>query len=272
MLTNNQSFILTVHNKGFLISRVIESIKKFSHGVYQLIIVLDGCTDESSKIVNEFKINNPDLNILIIETPDVFETKANNVGLKEVIYDIAIIIQDDMVINEENWNDRLTKPFREFNDVFAVTANCAHNWEINHSSKHLLTTENNNHEWSDILNHVDHANKHTISRDIFAIRQCVNRGPLAINYNDFKNLGFFDETFAPLDMDDHDLCFRMSETLNKVVGCYLIDYISEPNWGGTRINGKPAAWQLEANQKNTRIVFERHVEKIKNKKLQSRKC
>jgi glycosyltransferase involved in cell wall biosynthesis len=272
MFTHNQSFILTVHNKDFLLLQVLESIKIFSTGVFELIIVLDGCTDNSSKIVNIFKKENQNLKIVIIETPDVFETKANNAGLRLATGDIIIIIQDDMLVNEKAWNDRLTKPFRIFDDVFAVTANCAHNWEVNPDSKHIQNSANNNNEWSDILLSVDHANRNTIHRSMFAIRQCVNRGPLAINHADFKALGFFDEDFAPLDMDDHDLCFRMTEKFKKVVGYYGIDYISDLKWGGTRVTGKTASWLLESNQKNTRIVYKRHIQKIQNKKIESRSC
>jgi len=272
MLINKHSIILTVHNKGYLLPQVLNGIKINTVGDYELIVVLDGCLDNSKEIITFFKDDNPNINIIVIETPDVFETKANNAGLKLATGDIAIIIQDDMVINEQGWNHRLTKPFRDFDDVFAVTANCAHNWEINQNSKHILSTENNGYEWSDILRHVDHANRNTIPRNVFAIRQCVNRGPLAFNYSDIKSLGFFDEAFAPLDMDDHDLCFRMFEKLNKVVGCYWIDYISEPSWGGTRVNGQTADWQLLSNQKNTRIVFERHNNKIKNKIIENRVC
>lgn len=268
----NQSFILTVHNKGFLLPRVLESLKRYSSGSYELIIVLDGCTDNSIEIAHKFKMDNQFIDIKIIETPDVFETKANNAGLKLATGEIAIIIQDDMVVNESNWNIRLTNPFTTFNDVFAVTANCAHNWEINPNSKHIHTNINNGYEWSDILNHIDHANKTNTPRNIFRIRQCVNRGPLAINLADLKVLNYLDESFAPLDMDDHDLCFRMSETLGKVVGCYWIDYISEPNWGGTRIDGKPSQWSLTANQKNVRTVYERHKDKIINKKFEDRIC
>ena len=272
MSINQQSFILTVHNKDFLILKVLESIKNFSSGEYELIIILDGCTDNSSEIVMQFKSDNPMINIKVIETPDVFETKANNVGLKLATGDIAIIIQDDMIINESDWNIRLTKPFMVFDDVFAVTANCAHNWEINPNSKHIHGTTNNDYEWSDILIHTDHSNKTNTPRNIFRIRQCVNRGPLAINLSDLRSLNYFDEIFAPLDMDDHDLCFRMSEKLNKVVGCYWIDYISNPNWGGTRINGQPSSWSLAANQKNVKIVYNRHKNNIVNKKFEDRIC
>lgn len=272
MLTNKHSIVLTIHNKAYLLPRVLDGIKTNTVGEYELIVVLDGCSDNSKEIVDSFKTDNPNLTIIITETPDVFETQANNSGLKLSTGKIVIIIQDDIIVSEMGWNDRLTKPFRVFNDVFAVTANCAHNWEINPNSKHILTSENDGYEWSDILTHIDHANKNTIPRDIFAIRQCVNRGPLAINHIDLISLGYFDELFSPQDMDDHDLCFRMSEKLNKVVGCYWVNFESEVNWGGTRVNGQTSQWLLKSNQKNTRIVFDRHKDKIKNKIIENRIC
>jgi glycosyltransferase involved in cell wall biosynthesis len=196
----SQSLILTVHNKDFLLENVLESIKKNTIGNYELIVVLDGCSDKSESICFEFKNKNKNLNLKIIETPDVFETIANNAGLKQASGDISIIIQDDMIINESNWNNRLIKPFSIFDDVFAVTANCAHNWELNSNSKHLNSEIITDYEWSDILNHVDHANRNNTNRDQFSIRQCVNRGPLAINNLDLKSLNYLDESFAPLDI------------------------------------------------------------------------
>lgn len=264
------SIILTVHNKDFLINYVLESIKKYTSGVYELIIIIDGCTDDSKYIINNFCNSNKQIKTTIIETPDIFETKANNVGLRNSSSEISIIIQDDMIINEIDWNLRLSKPFKKFDDVFAVTANCAHNWEFNLNSKHLKNDTILDNEWSDILKHTDHANRRTIGRETFGIRQCVNRGPLALNLNDVIKLNYFDEEFAPLDMDDHDLCFRMMRELNKVVGCYWIDYISRPEWGGTRINGKPKPWQLKANQKNTKIVYNRHKDLIEKKIIKNR--
>jgi len=272
MLTNNQSLILTTHNKEFLISDVLHGIKKHTEGTYELIIVIDGCDDKTPELVNQFKKDNPNMEIILTDAPDVFETKANNIGLRLASSEISIIIQDDMVMTEQGWNTRLTKPFREFDDVFGVSANCAHNWELNPNSKHKLLSENNNHEWSDILNHVDHANKKTINRDTFGIRQCVNRGPLAVNHSDIVKLGLFDEIFAPQDMDDHDLCFRMQEEIGKVVGCYLIDFNCNPIWGGTRVNGKVSPWLLESNQKNTRHILSRHENKIINKIIENRIC
>lgn len=270
------SIILTVHNKDFLINESLERIKKFTKGKFETIVVLDGCTDKSEEIVLNFVKSNPKMKFNVQYSPDVFETKANNIGLKEASGEYVIIIQDDMLMNEDSWNVRLTKPFRSYKDVFAVSSNCAHNWVFNPESKHLNMTENLDNCWCDIINHVDHAGRPwNLSRDVFAVRQCVNRGPLAINHDDLIEMDYLDEEFAPLDMDDHDLCFRMTKKLGKVVGCYWTDFISNFAWGGTHNpTGGHKSWFYKSNHKNMKLVWQRHSElinstrKIENRKLQ----
>ena len=183
------SIILTVHNKDFLINESLERIKKYTKGLYETIIVLDGCSDNSEFIVKNFIKNNKKMKFKLEYADDVFEVKANNIGIKQAENDYIIIVQDDMLMNEDSWNVRLTTPFRVFNDVFAVSSNCAHNWVFNPNSKHLGMSENLDNCWSDIIQHVDHAGKvWGLPRDTFAVRQCVNRGPLAINHDDLIDL------------------------------------------------------------------------------------
>lgn len=269
------SIILTIHNKDFLVKESLERIKKLTKGSYELIIVLDGCTDKSEEIVLSFIKENPNIKISLEYTPDVFETKANNAGLKIATGEFVIIVQDDMLMNEDGWNFRLTKPFRSFSDIFAVSSNCSHNWVFNEKSIHINMEENLDNCWCDIISHVDHAGRAWgLPRDVFAVRQCVNRGPLAINHSDLIKLNYLDEEFAPLDMDDHDLCFRMKKNIGKVVGCYWTDFISNFSWGGTHnSNGGHKSWFYKSNHKNTKLVWNRHSElinttrKIENRKL-----
>jgi glycosyltransferase involved in cell wall biosynthesis len=268
------SLILTVHNKGFLLDNSLNRIKQYTKGNYELIVVLDGCSDDSEGKTLNFIKHNPDIKIKLEYAPDVFETKANNIGLKRAESDYVIIIQDDMLINEDNWNIRLIKPFIQFEDVFAVSANCSHNWLFNPNSIHLGMMQNLNNCWCDIINHVDHAGlAWGLPRDVFAVRQCANRGPLAINHSDLVRLNYFDEIFYPLSMDDHDLCFRARKRLNKIVGCYTISFISDFSWGGTHEGGQHKPWVYEASHRNTRILWERHADiinvtrRIENRKL-----
>lgn len=264
------SLILTVHNKDFILSQVLESIKQNTVNQYELIVVLDGCNDESENILDNFIEQNKPLKIKKVYTPDVFETKANNAGLKEATGDKVIIIQDDMIIKENEWNLRLEKPFDEFTDVFAVTASSAFNYRFNPSSVHVNLDPEIDKEigdcWSDIFIYESHINRSQgLSRNIFAVRNNVCRGPLMIDHNDLIKLNYFDEIFEPQDQDDADLCYRAYKELGKVVGAYWIDFISDVSWGGTRPDGKnPAEWLLKAHHKNTRIVFERHKDIILN--------
>lgn len=255
------SIILTVHNKEWLIEKVIDGIIKNTAGDYELIIVLDGCIDKSFNIIENYFYGKK-YNVTIINTPDLYETKANNIGLKSAKGEYVIIVQDDMIIKENKWNLRMQKPFNSFGDVFAVTSRTAHNWKFNPNTKHLKMKSNLDNCWCDICVHTDHADRKNTSRNIFAVRASVNRGPLMINHEDLKKLNYLDEDYSPQDMDDHDLMYRMHKELNKVCGCYWIDFESKDEWGGTRVSGSPAPWLLSANHKNTKIFYDRHSDLI----------
>jgi len=265
------SIILTVHNKDWLIDSVVNGIIENTTGEYELIITFDGCTDNSESVVYDC-FNGKDKLFIPGHTPNVFETAANNYGALKAVGEYVIIVQDDMIIKEYGWNERMEKPFNAFDDVFAVTARTAHNWKINTNSKHLNMEENLNDCWCDICLHTDHADRTNTPRDEFAVRASVNRGPLMINHDDFYTLGYFDMNFCPQDMDDHDLMYRMHTELGKVCGCYWIDFESKDEWGGTRASGSPAPWLYEANHKNMKIFYERHKDSIEqNYKNENRK-
>lgn len=262
------SIILTVHNKDWLIDKVIEGIVLNTTESYELIIVIDGCTDNSEQVILDTLSGTP-VDRKILYAPNVFETTANNLGMKAAKGDKIIIVQDDMIIKEKGWNVRMEKPFKAFDDVFAVTSRTAHNWLFNTNSQHLGMEEDLDTCWCDIVDHVDHADrKQGLPRDVFAVRCSVNRGPLMIDHEDLKKLNYLDEAFVPQDMDDHDLCHRAYKELGKVVGVYWIDYESEDSWGGTRVEtGSPASWLLKAHHKNMKIFYERHKDLINTRRF-----
>jgi glycosyltransferase involved in cell wall biosynthesis len=249
-----------------LIDKVIQSIDEFTVGEYELIVVIDGCTDNSEEVVMK-TLESTDIDYTIVHTPDVFETKANNAGIKKATGDYVIIIQDDMVIEEGGWNRRMQKPFIKFDDVFAVTARTAHNYRANTNSVHLGMEEDLDNCWCDILQSCDEADVSNTPRDTFAVRATVNRGPLMINLKDLKKLKYLDETYSPQDMDDHDLMFRAHKELGKVCGLYPINVRSDNDWGGTRVNGEPASWLLKTHHKNSKIFYERNHDILEDRKV-----
>jgi hypothetical protein len=215
------SALLTIHNKESLAEIVCNSLlNNLSSINEQIIVVFDGCTDNSEKLVKNILNNVIDKKIDYVYTDDVYETKANNAGLKVVQNDYVVLIQDDMVINEKDFDLRMLQPFLKFNDVFAVTSFVAHNNIYN--------------ELTHQINYIDIAKNSESSRDIFYAREYANRGPLMYNYNDVVKLNFLDEYFAPQNYDDMDISMRAFKELGKVSGLYWIDYISDPSWGTTR--------------------------------------
>ena len=264
----SSSIILTVHNKAWLLPKSLKAIQTLTNwDDTEIIFVVDGCTDDSLKIIREWCRENVwDIETTVMISNNVFETKANNIGIKESIADYVIIIQDDQIPAEQDWNVRLLEPFMKWSDVFAVSAGCAHNWEYNIENK-----GSDINGWSDLLNHIHHANKSNTERDIFAVRDSCNRGPLAIKLSDMYELCCFDEMFSPQDSDDHDLMYRAKKELNKMCGFYHVCFVSEAAWGGTRNeDGSTKQWMLDANKKNAALLYERHKDVMHNHVIENR--
>ena len=261
------SINVTVHDKDFLIEKVLTNIFKYTTGDYELIIVLDGCTDNSETVVKETLSKFPEIKQQLLYAPDVFETKSNNIAAKSSNGEYIIIVQDDMVVQEQGWNQRMLKPVLSFSDVFAVTARTAHNWILNPNSRDRNEGTIDS-RWSDILIHTDHTERvRGLSRDTFAIRDSVNRGPLLIKHDVLKHFNYLDEAYSPQDLDEHDLCFKAYNQLGLVCGCYWIDYISDHAWGGTRPDGvNPASWVLKSFHESAKVFAERHENQMSQPK------
>jgi glycosyltransferase involved in cell wall biosynthesis len=232
------SIILTVHQKQELIERVLRGILDNTTGAYELITVFDGCTDNSYTIYQMVKKEYPQVDFKELHLPNVFEVKANNAGMQAASGDYFILVQDDMQVIEPGWNARLTLPIRSHDKVFAVTSKDAHNYT------------GDDRLWN------NYGNMSTIPRNVFAIRDVVNRGPLALDGAKVKELNYLDEAFAPLCSDDHDLCARAYKEKGWLCGCYWINYISEVGWGTTR--QKNQAWHYNIDMRNRQLFFQRH--------------
>jgi len=237
--------VLTTHNKQDLIEFVcLGIINNISELTKELIIVFDGCVDNTEIIVKEV-LKDTKINVKYIYTDDVFELKANNEGLRNVTSDYVILIQDDMIIKEKDFDKRMLKPFLSFSDVFAVTSQTSHNNKIIGSTVYTA----------------DEADRrHGYPRDKFAVREIANRGPLMYDYSDLVKLNFFDEYLTPNSYDDHDISYRAYKELGKVSGLYWIDYESKPEWGTGRQKNQDI--HSAAHQRNSKIIVDRHYDVI----------
>jgi len=265
------TIILTIHNKGFLLPKTLTAIRDLTvWNKTDIVFVLDGCTDNSEDLVKSFCGETPFIKTSIVFMDNVYETKSNNAGAKRSNADYLIFLQDDVLIKEYGWNERLLMPFINFDDVYAVSGNCAHNWEYNVNTQGV-----NADGWGDIMNHRDHAKNNNTPRNIFAIRDSVNRAPLAIDRIIFNMIGGFDEdAIDKQDMDDADFNYRVHKSFPKYAcGFFGIDFICESNWGGTRdAKGRTKQWSLDCQKKNSEMVYQRHKDIIHDHRKEDRIC
>ena len=132
-----------------------------------------------------------------------------------------ITVQDDMVVKEKGWEKRLTYPLRKFDDVIAVSSRAAQDIKYIDEKKHI---------------YINRATRESdsLSRDIFAVRDVINRGPVAFRMEHLRAINYLNEKYAPSDLDDADLCLRVWKERKLRSGAYWINYISRFEWGKTR--------------------------------------
>lgn len=236
---------MSIFNKEDVLERVITSlIQNSSELVREYIFILDGCIDKSEEIVKRMVHKLPSYaTYKILTTNNVFETRSNNIGMKNATQKYVCIVQDDMQILEKNWDRRMLEPFRRFDDIFAVTSKTTEQMTID--GQYINCIEGP-------VAHNCFDKKNGVSRNIFYINQLVNRGPLLMDLEKVKTLGYFDETYPGVQAcDDHDMCIRAYKNYGWKCGCYWIQYYSPLEWGSSRTgaNSKYITEQIELNIK-----------------------
>jgi|WetSurMetagenome_2_1015567.scaffolds.fasta_scaffold106561_3 glycosyltransferase involved in cell wall biosynthesis len=248
---NSIAIVMPIHNQQDIIAEIIQSIfQNSSKNVGECIFVLDGCTDNTEEIVVRNLVDRPNwMDIKLIHTEDVFEVKACNEGFYRAVEDgfaYSLNIQDDMRIDEFEFDKRLLEPFSEFSNLLGVTARDA-------VDARLVNGE---------IDYYNVAGKDVnTSRDWFCVRDIINRGPILFKNSILKELNFLDEDFAPIAQDESDLCFRAYRK-GYIVGSYVIDYYSPLEWGQTRkniVSNRTIAW---SEKRNLKMLVERHKDLI----------
>ncbi len=222
-LLESLDIVITIFNQEEIIERVLYGVFRNTTTPFNLIIIFDGCSDRTKpRALKYIKKVKPHLllELIIHDTPNLFELRANNFAFRLAKTKYMITIQDDMVIREYGWERRLTYPLRKFDDVLAVTARIAENIEsINNGVQKLVNQKGRE------LN--------TLSRNIFAIRDVINRGPIAFRIDYLKDLNYLNDKYAPCAIDDHELSLRAWRDRRWKVGAYWIDYFSHKAWSKT---------------------------------------
>ncbi len=234
------SVVMPIHNQETIIQRVLSSVADMTVGYYELILILDGCTDGTRERLLEWVqlLNVPAylVRIHVLENPmGIFETSCDNQGFTLARGKYIVEVQADMVILTFGYNILLTSPLEQYADLLAVSGRCCH--RINqspgmHAGK-LGDTVKKPHA---VLQDFDAFGKVFLSHT-------VNRGPLVLRRSMLEELGFLDEAHYVLGDDEHDLFARAWVQKQWRCGFVPVEVYSPLEWGSTR---KPRDPEVQA--------------------------
>ena len=217
------SIILTVYNQESVVGNTVKHIFELTTESFELVVVFDACTDNSihsitSSISDKALPQNLNHVMLIRQDTPVFETTANNIGMRASCGKYWVLVQDDMDIVYKGWNSAAASPLRIYSDVFAVSMRDAH----------MMYSENT----EPISGIVGMSSEH--DECTLYVRDTVNRGPLVLRGSMVSRLGYLDEKNFYLGNDDHDLMMRAYVNYGWVCGFFHVPNDISVTEGNTR--------------------------------------
>lgn len=223
------SIVMPIHNQGSIIRKILESVIQHTKSVYEMIIILDNCTDSTESIVCDFfdHVMNPiylkHTTIIKQETP-IFETACDNIGFKLACGKYIIEIQADIYVLEDGYEQRLARPTQKISNVIGVSGRCCHNfYDFNGYGKLGALAEVTLDKMSQKLD-----------RNKFYSMETCNRGPLLLCRSKLKEMNYLDEKNFYLNDSDHDLFARAYYQKGYICGYVPIEVITNLSDGSTR--------------------------------------
>jgi hypothetical protein len=231
------SVVMPIHNQETIIQRVLSSVADMTVGYYELILILDGCTDGTRERLLEWVqlLNVPAylVRIHVLENPmGIFETSCDNQGFVLSRGEYIVEVQADMVILTFGYNLLLASPLVQYRDLIAVSGRCCHGVNKTPGGIHAG-------KLGDTVNHT-----HPMLQDFegfgkVVLSHTVNRGPLVLRRSMLEELGFLDEAHYVLGDDEHDLFARAWVQKKWRCGFVPVEVYSPLEWGSTRKERPP---------------------------------
>lgn len=109
------SVIIPVYNAGSSILKCLNSVKQQTEGIFEIVIINDGSTDNSSKLIGYFIENNPQIKIVLINQKNIGVSKARNAGLKVAKGEYIAFLDSD-----DEWLPKKTETQLKFLENFDV--------------------------------------------------------------------------------------------------------------------------------------------------------
>ncbi|MBF05371.1 hypothetical protein CL644_01545 [bacterium] len=248
------NYIVTIHNKQDLIESVMVGLINNCGENSTIYPVLDGCTDNTEKIIDSLIEKNKNISIKKIYAPDVHEIKSINLALKQIPQEgkvLNIILQDDVILSDKNVEENLAKIYDNLGFENVGTLGFRHGTSLilDHRKKEVRETDLIESCFGTGMSSTVLAPYHLVERMVSI------RSPECISSYVLENVGYLDEALAPYTWDNHDLSIRcLQKNLRNFV--FALPFISDVQWGGMRENPHPELDRVQ--NRNKQYLYKKH--------------
>jgi len=233
------NYIITIHNKEDLIEKVLTCVLICCRDNSHVYPVLDGCTDNTEKIVDNIINRCSGVPITKVYTPDVHELLSINAGLKAACQEgegFNIILQDDVLLLDTNFEDKVHRLYQWAGPKLGyVSFRLGANFTID------AVNSQNPVPYTD---YVENAYGHGIRSakmlplGHLAYRTVPIKSPVCLPFQIVREVGILNEKLAPYGHDDPELAIRIIKAgYHNAV--FSIKFCSDLKWGGTRTTAHP---------------------------------
>lgn len=248
------SVTLPIFNKEATILPLLEHLDAAAaaYGNVELHVIFDGCEDRTEQKVRDFFQEGRGYPVTFEVTPNLFEVKTNNIGLKQSTGKYCLILQDDNFL----YDSHILFEATSFLDKTARAAILGCLAGVNFYPRghrvagpgQIAMTDNETY-WRQ-----DAATDPALATKFFQVDACM-RGPLVVRRDFLEDHGYLDEVYAPLYMDDMDLGFRAAAHGHKVYA--MLGKVENKSLTMAHYGAAKKAFFDEVIARNTEIFYSR---------------
>ncbi len=228
------SVVIPVYNSEDTIETTLQSVIDQTYNNLEILLIDDGSTDTSKKIIDDFIATHPKYKIVFFSQENRGASAARNIGLKNAVGDyIALLDSDDV------WHkDKITVQLQEFD----------HNKDID-----LLAT-NRNEEKYDFFFGYKFEKVTKISSKLLLLKNFLLTPTVLFKRSIINKIGYFDEQMSHA--EDLNYFLRISANFN----CYLYNEslvttgFGKPAFGHSGLSKD--IWKMEKGElKNIKLAY-----------------
>jgi len=253
------NYIIPIFNKEDVLPLTLEGVENCASSDSVIIMIVDGCTDNSESIVDNF-IKNSSHKCIKLLMPNVHMLRSVNAGMSEVQDGHIVIMQDDIVLECEDLERQVEQIYEEHNNKIGVLS-LRYGSDISYTSLAESIKERSLHRMIKETNFIkgpdDNANFPTGEYGKFYKKMNAINGPNIISNYLFRNIGLLDANLAPFGYDDPEYCLR-SIKAGFYNGLFPLKYRSDPDWGGTRRSKSFEKIRSAIHKRNRIYIYNKH--------------